>query len=193
MRRCERRSGFRALMSGLFRTEVSRRGAVGVRFGASDGQLWLLARWRIRVSALAVRDSDLTTISSEKKDFVVPDLAESRAMCVVPVIVLSRKSRSRVRLRNLDRLVFVWLMLPRDSECDHRGQARDRDPLASARLSGLLALKIAPTWRPPQDRPRDPRPHRTDEQGEPIVRSAADPRRTADARGRGSPINRGEV
>ena len=27
------------------------------------------------------------------------------------VIVLSRKSRSRVRLRNIDRLVFVWLYL----------------------------------------------------------------------------------
>jgi hypothetical protein len=25
------------------------------------------------------------------------------------VIVLSRKSRSRVRLRNIDRLIFVWL------------------------------------------------------------------------------------
>src|SRR6202035_5508261 len=82
---------------------------------------------------------------------------------------------------------------PRDSECDHRGQARNRDPLASARLSGLLALEIPPTWWPPQDRPRDPRPHPTDEQGGLLVGSAANPRRTADARDRGRPINRGAV
>jgi hypothetical protein len=35
-------------------------------------------------------------------------------------------------------------MLSRDSECNHRGQARDRDPVAPARLSGILALEIAP-------------------------------------------------
>src|ERR1700730_17692728 len=84
-------------------------------------------------------------------------------------------------------------MLPRHSECDHRGQARDRDPVASARLSGLLALEIAPTWWPSQDRLRNSRSHPTDEQGEPLVGSAADPRRTADARDRGRPINRGAV
>ena len=90
------------------------------------------------------------------------------------VIVLSRKSPSRVRLRNIDRLIFVWLYrcFPSDSECDHRGQARNRDRVASARLSGLLALEIAPVWWPPEDRPRDPRPHPTDEQGEPLVGSA---------------------
>jgi transposase InsO family protein len=32
-------------------------------------------------------------------------------------------------------------MLPRHSECDHR-PIRDRDPLAAARLSGLLALEV---------------------------------------------------
>jgi hypothetical protein len=60
------------------------------------------------------------------------------------VIVLSRKAPSRVRLRNIDRLIFVLAisMLSLDSECDHRGSARDRDPLASARLSRLLALEI---------------------------------------------------
>ena len=75
------------------------------------------------------------------------------------VIVLSRKSRSRVQLRNLDRLIFVCTDSTRDSECDHRGQARNGYPVVSARLSGLLALEIAPTRRPPEGRPRDPRPH----------------------------------
>ena len=111
------------------------------------------------------------------------------------VIVLSRKSPSRVWLRNIDRLIFVWLyrLLPVDSECDHGGQARDRDPLASARLPRLLALEIPPAWWAPEDRPRDPRPDPTDERGEPTVGSAADPRRTVDARDRDSPINRGEI
>ena len=75
------------------------------------------------------------------------------------VIVLSRKSRSRVRLpepRSADLRLAVPI-LPRDSECDHRSQARNGYPVASARLSGLLALEIAPTRRPPEDRPRDPR------------------------------------
>jgi hypothetical protein len=30
------------------------------------------------------------------------------------------------------------------SECDHRGEARDRDPTAKAQLSGLLTLEIVP-------------------------------------------------
>src|ERR1700732_4340834 len=86
------------------------------------------------------------------------------------VIVLSRKAPSRVRLRNIDRLIFAWLyrsfplilnaIIP---ECDHRSQARDRDPMASARLSGLLALEIPAMWCPPEDRPRDPRSHPADE------------------------------
>jgi hypothetical protein len=37
-------------------------------------------------------------------------------------------------------------MLLRDSERDHGGQARDRDLVASARLSDLLALEIPPVW-----------------------------------------------
>jgi hypothetical protein len=90
-------------------------------------------------------------------------------------------------------LRLVVPVLPLDSECDHCGQARDRYPVASARLSFLLALEIPPTWWPPQDRPRDPRPHPTDEKGEPTVGSAAGTRRTADARDRGRRINRGEA
>ncbi len=75
------------------------------------------------------------------------------------VIVLSRKSGSRVWMRNIDRLVLVWLyrLLPLDPGCDHGGQAGDRNSVASARFSGLLALEVPPAWWPPQNRPRDPR------------------------------------
>src|SRR5260221_12860166 len=83
--------------------------------------------------------------------------------------------------------------VPLDSECDHCRQAGDTDPVASTRLSRLLALEIQPGWWPSQDRPRDPRPHPTDEQREPAVGSAADTRRIADARHRSRPINRGQV
>ena len=79
------------------------------------------------------------------------------------VIVLSGKSPSRVRLRNIDRLIFVWLyrFFPSILNATHRGQARNRYPVASARLSRLLALEIPPRWWPPEDRRRDSRPHPT--------------------------------
>ena len=39
-------------------------------------------------------------------------------------------------------LRLAVLLFPFNSECDHRAQAGDRDPVASAELSGLLALEI---------------------------------------------------
>jgi hypothetical protein len=71
------------------------------------------------------------------------------------VIVLSRKSRSRVRLRNVDRLIFVWLyrcfpailnaITVVKPETVIRGHWRG--------LRALLALEIAPTrGRPKIDR-----------------------------------------
>ena len=59
------------------------------------------------------------------------------------VIVLSRKSRSRVWLKK-HRPTDLCLDLPTvplDFECDHRGYAGDRDWLASTRLSRLLVRK----------------------------------------------------
>jgi hypothetical protein len=43
------------------------------------------------------------------------------------LLVLSRKSPARVRLRNVDRLVLVWLYrsVPVAARCDHHRQARD--------------------------------------------------------------------
>jgi hypothetical protein len=99
------------------------------------------------------------------------------------VIVLSRKARPRVRLRNIDRLIFVWMcqMFPSILNAITVVKPETVIPVATARLSRLLALEIQPSWWPPEDRPRDPRPHSTDEQGEPTVGSAADTRRIADA------------
>jgi hypothetical protein len=58
------------------------------------------------------------------------------------VLILSRKSPSRVRLGNLDRLILVWLYRTvRDFECDHGGEAGDRSPVAPAPLPSLLALE----------------------------------------------------
>jgi hypothetical protein len=59
-------------------------------------------------------------------------------------------------------------MLPGHSECDHRGQARNRYAVASARLSGLLALEIVLVWWRPEDRPQDLRPYPMDEREEPL-------------------------
>jgi hypothetical protein len=69
------------------------------------------------------------------------------------VIVLSRKSRSRVRLRNIDRLIFVWLyrFFPSILKFNRHSQAGDGDPLAPARLPSLLALEVSPVWRTSED------------------------------------------
>src|SRR5271156_4224245 len=111
------------------------------------------------------------------------------------VIVLSGKSRSRVWLRNIDRLIFVWLyrffpailnaitvVKPETVIRWHRGGFRAYWHRKSRRRGG----------RPGIDR-ESPRPHPTDQQGEPSVGSATDTRRTANARDRAHPINRGEV
>src|SRR5271169_3026750 len=108
------------------------------------------------------------------------------------VIVLSRKSRSRVWLRNIDRLIFVWAYRPFPSILNaitvvkpetvigwHRRGFRAHWRWKSRRRGGRPRIDL-----------RDPRPHPTDEQGEPAVGSAADTQRTADARHRSRPINR---
>jgi hypothetical protein len=111
------------------------------------------------------------------------------------VIVLSRKCRRGVWLRNIDRLIFVWLY-------------RFFPAILNAITVGKPETVIRWHWRgfraywhwksrrrggrPKIDR-ESPRPHPTDQQGEPSVGSAADTRRTVNARDQGRPINRGEV
>ena len=70
------------------------------------------------------------------------------------VIVLSRKARSPVRLRNIDRLIFVRLYRLFPAILNAITVVKqDRDPVASARLSVLLALEVPAAWWPPEDRP----------------------------------------
>jgi hypothetical protein len=69
------------------------------------------------------------------------------------VIVLSRKSHSRVRApehRSADFRLAVPI-LPVDSECNRHSQAGDGDPVASARLPCLLALEVSPARRTSED------------------------------------------
>src|SRR5215475_5428513 len=61
------------------------------------------------------------------------------------VLILSRESPTRVRLRNLDRLVLVWLYrsFSLHPGCDHCAQAGDCNPVAPPRLPSLLALEVS--------------------------------------------------
>ena len=65
------------------------------------------------------------------------------------LLVLSRKSLLRARLRNLDRLILVWLyrLFPSILDAYHSGEA----PLAAPRLSSLLALEVSAGRWPTQD------------------------------------------
>jgi hypothetical protein len=52
------------------------------------------------------------------------------------------------RMRNIDRLIFVWLyrFFPSILDALTVVKPQNRHPMASARLSSLLALEISPTW-----------------------------------------------
>jgi hypothetical protein len=69
------------------------------------------------------------------------------------LVVLRRKSPTRVRLCNIDRLLLVWLyrLYPVAPGRDHYHPAGDRDPLAPTRFPRLLALEVAPRRRPSTD------------------------------------------
>jgi len=69
------------------------------------------------------------------------------------VLVLSRKSLSRARLRNLDRLILVWLYRLFPSILDAITVVKPETVLrlASPRLSSLLALEVSAGRWPTQD------------------------------------------
>ena len=93
------------------------------------------------------------------------------------VIVLNRKARSRARLRNIDRLIFVRLYRVFPSILNAITVVKPETVIRwhRVRLSGLLAMEVPPPWWPPQNPARDPRSHPPDEQREPIVGRAAHP------------------
>jgi IS1 family transposase len=66
------------------------------------------------------------------------------------LVVLRRKSSTRVRLWNIDRLLLVWLyrLYPSLLDAIIIVQPGNRDPLAPTRLPRLLALEVPPGGRP---------------------------------------------
>src|SRR6202023_3257514 len=111
------------------------------------------------------------------------------------VIVLSRQSRSRVRLRNIDRLIFVWL---------YRFFPAILNAITVVKPETVIRWHRRGFWgywrwksrrrggRPKIDREISDLVRRMSKEN-PLVGSATDPRRTADARDRGRAINRGAV
>src|ERR1019366_9067197 len=136
-------------------------------------ELLLVARWRLKSRARL-----------EAENIVLRQ----------QVIVLSRKARSRVWLRNIDRRIFVWMYRLFPSVLNAITVVKPETVIRWHRrgFRALLALEIPPACWTPQNQSRDPRSHPTDEQGEPTVGRAADTQRTADARDRSRRINRGE-
>src|SRR6516165_8923011 len=66
------------------------------------------------------------------------------------LIVLRRKVNGRVRLTNKDRCAALSLV-PIDPAGSYDRPSRDAHPMASARLSLLLALEVAPNGRASAD------------------------------------------
>jgi len=111
------------------------------------------------------------------------------------VIVLSRKSPSRVRLRNIDRLIFVWLYRFFPSILNTITVVKPETVIRWHRR-GFRAYwywkSRRPDSRPKIDREIRDLIRRMNKEN-PLWGSATDTRRIADARDRGRPINRGEV
>ena len=110
------------------------------------------------------------------------------------VIVLSRRSGKRVRLRNIDRLIFVWLyrflpsvldlivILKPETVIRWHGAAFELTGAGNL-AAGVAARRSTTTFKL----------YPADEQGQFIVGSAAHSRRTADARDRIGAVDRCEV
>ena len=80
-------------------------------------------------------------------------LEEENAALRYQLIVLRRKVGGRISLTNSDRLVFIQLYrwFPSVLKIHYDHPTRDARPLASGRISPLLALEIAPTGRATPD------------------------------------------
>jgi hypothetical protein len=79
--------------------------------------------------------------------------------------VLRRKSPARIAFSSVDRIVFAGLyaLSPKVLDALKIVKTRHRDPLASRRLSGLLALEITGPRRPTPNRGRNSPTHSRDE------------------------------
>src|SRR5260370_29796877 len=113
-------------------------------------------------------------------------LFRSRASLQVEILtfrhqlnMLRRKSPQRLTFTSIDRLAGTW----RAGRFEDR-QAGDRDPLASCRLPGLLALEIKTARWPSKDPAGNPSSHSQDESRQPIVGRTTDSWRASQARQR---------
>jgi hypothetical protein len=103
------------------------------------------------------------------------------------LVVLRRKSPTRVRLWNIDRLLLVWLyrLYPSLLDAIIIVQPETVIRFAPTRFPRLLAVEVPPRRRPSKDRLRDASADPADEPREPTVGRTADPRRIVDAWNRG--------
>ena len=99
------------------------------------------------------------------------------------LVVLRRKSPTRVRLWNIDRLLLVWLYRLYPSLLDAIIIVQSEAVIRWHRrgFPRLLALEVPPRRRPSTDRFRDASADPTDEPRESAVGRTADPRRIVDA------------
>ena len=101
------------------------------------------------------------------------------------LVVLRRKSPTRVRLRNIDRLLLMAVStVPVAPGRDHHRPTGDRTPLAPMGFPRILALEVPPRRRPSTDQFRYSSADPADKPREPAVGRTADPRRIVDARHR---------
>jgi hypothetical protein len=70
------------------------------------------------------------------------------------VIALSRKARSRLRLRNIDRLILVWMYRLFPTILNAITVIKPETVIRWHRrgFRGLSALEVPPAWWPPEDR-----------------------------------------
>jgi hypothetical protein len=102
------------------------------------------------------------------------------------LIVLRRKSPTRVRLRNIDRLLLVWLyrLYPSLLDAIIIVQPETVLRLAPMGFPRIVALEVPPRRRPSTDQFRYSSADPADEPREPAVGRTADPQRIVDARHR---------
>ena len=109
--------------------------------------------------------------------------------------VLRRRIPSKPQLAVVDRLLLRMALSTISVGVERRNYcpARDDHPVASGRLSPVLALGVTLARRSAQGPTRDPASNPRDESGQPTLGRAADPRRTVEARDRSRAVDRRQV
>ena len=132
--------------------------------------------------------------------YFVVGLFRSRAALEAEIVVLRhqlnvlrRKAPKRLVFSNCDRFVFYVPLSACTRHSEHLGdrQAGDGHPLASGRVSVVLAMEVARSSRQAKSATRNPPADPRHEPRQPAVGRSPDPRRTPQARHRcGSDLGR---